>query len=71
VASTGTNKNGQFQGVASFVRLPLQINVQQGLKKSANIQGGSIFSEGPDLRSFTVLNIQKLFVELPADWYRE
>jgi hypothetical protein len=29
--------------MAGFVRLPLQRNVQKGLEKSANIQGGSVF----------------------------
>jgi hypothetical protein len=38
----GPMKNDQFRGVASFVRLHLQ-NVQQGLKKSVDIQGKSIF----------------------------
>jgi hypothetical protein len=38
-ASTGTKKYGQFRGVAG----PLQRIVQKGLKKSANIQGGSVF----------------------------
>jgi hypothetical protein len=38
-ASTGTKNYGQFRGVASFMRLTLQRNVQHGLKKSADIQG--------------------------------
>jgi hypothetical protein len=33
---------GRFRGVAGFMRLPLQRNVQQGLKESANIQGGPV-----------------------------
>jgi hypothetical protein len=37
-ASTGTKTYGRFRGVAGFVRLPLQRNVQQGLKKLADIQ---------------------------------
>jgi uncharacterized protein YcaQ len=41
--NTGNNKNGRFRGVAGFVRLTLQKNVLQGLKKSADIQGGSVF----------------------------
>jgi hypothetical protein len=39
-ASTGTKKYGRFRGVAGFVRLILQRIVRQGLKKSADIQGG-------------------------------
>jgi hypothetical protein len=41
-ASTGTKNYGQFRGVAGFMRLPLQRNVQQGLKKLADIQGGPV-----------------------------
>jgi hypothetical protein len=40
--STGTKNYGRFWGVASFMRLPLQRNVQQGLRKSAHIQGGPV-----------------------------
>jgi hypothetical protein len=42
-ASTGTKKYGRFRGLASFVRLPLQRIVQQGLKKLADILGGPVF----------------------------
>jgi hypothetical protein len=31
-----------FRGVAGFMGLPLQRNVQRGLKKSADIQGGPV-----------------------------
>jgi hypothetical protein len=41
--STGTKKYGQFRGVANFLRLSLRRNVQQGLKKSADIQRGLVF----------------------------
>jgi hypothetical protein len=40
--STGTKNYGQFRGLAGFMRLSLQRNVQQGLKKSADIQGGPV-----------------------------
>jgi hypothetical protein len=43
MVSTGTPKNGRFRGVASFVRLPLQKNVQKGIRKSADIQGEPVF----------------------------
>jgi hypothetical protein len=36
-------KIGRFRGVASFVRLPLQRIVRQGLKKLANILGKPVF----------------------------
>jgi hypothetical protein len=42
-ASIGTNKFGRFRGVAGFMRLPLQGIIRQGLKKSADIQGGPVF----------------------------
>jgi hypothetical protein len=42
-ARTGTRKYGRFRGVVGFVRLHLQRIVCQGLKKSANIQGGPVF----------------------------
>jgi hypothetical protein len=35
--------NGRFRGVAGFVRLLLQRIVREGLKKSADIQGGPVF----------------------------
>jgi hypothetical protein len=41
--STGTKKYDRFRGVTGFVRLPLQRNVQQGLKKSADIEGEPVF----------------------------
>jgi hypothetical protein len=41
-ASTGTKNYGRFRGVAGFMRLPLQRNVQQELKKSAYIQEGLV-----------------------------
>jgi hypothetical protein len=43
LTSTGTKIIGRFRGVAGFVRLHLQRIVKQGLKKSADIQGGTIF----------------------------
>jgi hypothetical protein len=42
-ASTEANIISRLRGVFGFVRLPLQRNVQQGLKKSADIQGGPVF----------------------------
>jgi hypothetical protein len=50
-ASTGTKNYGWFRGMASFMRLPLQRNAQQGLKKSADIQGGPVFW-GADFEKF-------------------
>jgi hypothetical protein len=38
--------------VAGFVRLPLQRNVRQGLKKTQPIFREDGFSEGPVLRNF-------------------
>jgi hypothetical protein len=43
LASTGTRKYGRSRGVAGFVRLLLQRIVHEGLKKSADIQGGPVF----------------------------
>jgi hypothetical protein len=37
------NKKGWFRRVTGFVAPPLQWNVQQGLKKFADIQGGPVF----------------------------
>jgi hypothetical protein len=42
-ASTETKKYGRFRGMADFVRLRLRRNVWEGLKKSADIQGGPVF----------------------------
>jgi hypothetical protein len=42
-ASTGTERYGQFRGVAGFVRLPLLRIVWRGPKKSASIQGEPVF----------------------------
>jgi hypothetical protein len=42
-ASNGTKKYGRYRGVAGFVRLLLQRIVKQGLKKSADFQGGPVF----------------------------
>jgi hypothetical protein len=39
----GPKKYGRFRGVAGFLRLPLQRIVRQGLKNSADIQGGPVF----------------------------
>jgi hypothetical protein len=41
--STGTKNYGWFRGVADFMRLLLQRINRQGLKKSADIQGGPVF----------------------------
>jgi hypothetical protein len=43
LATTSTQKYDWFRGMAGFVILPLQRNVQQGLKKSADIHGGPVF----------------------------
>jgi hypothetical protein len=44
-ASTGINKSGQFGGLTGFVRLPMQRNIQQGLEKLADIQGGPVLEK--------------------------
>jgi hypothetical protein len=54
--------------VTGFVRLPLQRNVQQGLKKSADIEGEPVFW-GSGLEKFIYIYIYHMFTPLSRGYH--